>query len=229
MLKSFDIPFKSQVLGLYNGTFEKDLAPLAPARQVPILKTPEGHIFFDTLVIAETLVEAHPSAAPWPKNPAQRGAARSLVAQMHSGFSALRTHCPMNLQNALQEFEVQDDLHADLAYLETLWHHAFNMSGDQDWLFGAYSLADVFFAPVAARIACYKLPVSQRVQNYVDKHLALQDFRQWRAMGLTKHCDPFPTTWPAPRHLGPAHVPFRPRSRHGGHLKTQHALIRAIQ
>ena len=86
MLKSFDIPFKSQVLGLYNGTFEKDLAPLAPARQVPILKTPEGHIVFDTLVIAETLVEAHPSAAPWPKNPAQRGAARSLVAQIQRLF-----------------------------------------------------------------------------------------------------------------------------------------------
>ena len=68
---------------------------------------------------------------------------------MHSGFSALRTHRPMNLQNAWQGFEVQDDLHADLAYLETLWHHAFNMSGDQDWLFGAYSLADVFFAPDA--------------------------------------------------------------------------------
>ena len=63
MLKSFDIPFKSQMLGLYNGTFEKDLAPLAPARQVPISKAPKGHIVFDTLAIAETLAEAHPSAA----------------------------------------------------------------------------------------------------------------------------------------------------------------------
>ena len=76
MLKSFDIPFKSQMLGLYNGSFEKDLAPLAPARQVPILKTPKGHIVFDTLAIAETLAEAHPSAALWPKDPEQRGAAR---------------------------------------------------------------------------------------------------------------------------------------------------------
>ena len=205
------------MLGLYTGSFEKDLAPFAPARQVPILKTPEGHIVFDALAIAETLAEAHPSAALWPKDPAQRGAARSLVAQMHSGFSALRTHCPMNLQNALQEFEVQDDLHADLAYLEILWHHAFNMSGDHDWLFGAYSLADVFFAPVAARIACYKLPVSQRVQNYVDKHLALQDFRQWRAMGLTKHYDPFPydmacapAPWPGPRAIQASIAPWGP-------------------
>ena len=63
MLKSFDIPFKSQMLGLYTGSFEKDVAPFAPARPVPILKTLEGHIVFDTLAIAETLAEAHPSAA----------------------------------------------------------------------------------------------------------------------------------------------------------------------
>jgi glutathione S-transferase len=73
MLKSFDIPFKSQMLELYNGTFEKDLAPIAPAWQVPFLKTPKGHIVFDTIAIAETLAEAHPSAALWPKDPAQRG------------------------------------------------------------------------------------------------------------------------------------------------------------
>ena len=104
------------------------------------------------------------------------------------------------------------------------------MSGDHDWLFGAYSLADVFFAPVAARIACYKLPVSQRTQNYVDKHLAHQDFRQWRAMGLTKHYDPFPydmacapAPWPGPRAIEASIAPG------GGHLKTQHALIRAIR
>jgi glutathione S-transferase len=65
MLKSFDIPFKSQMLGLYTRSFETDLAPVAPvapARQVPILKMPKGHIVFDTLAIAETLAEAHPSA-----------------------------------------------------------------------------------------------------------------------------------------------------------------------
>jgi len=206
MLKSFGIPFKSHILGLYSGTLEADLAPFAPARQVPVLKTPKGHMIFDTLAIAETLAQAHPKAGLWPEDPARRGAARSLVAQMHSGFSALRTHCPMNLQNAWEEFEVSENLYADLAYLETLWNYAFKMSGDQDWLFGAYSLADVFFAPVAARIACYKLPVSQQAQHYVDKHLAHQDFRQWRAMGLTKHYDPFPynmpcasVPWPGPR------------------------------
>ena len=206
MLKSFGIPVKSHFLGLYSGTLETDLAPFAPARQVPILKTSQGHMVFDTLAMAETLAEAHPMAGLWPEDPAQRGAARSLVAQMHSGFSALREHCPMNLQNAWEGFEVSDNLHADLAYLETLWRYAFKMSGDQDWLFGAYSLADVFFAPVAARIACYKLPVSQQAQQYVNKHLAHQDFRQWRAMGLTKHYDPFPydmactsVPWPGPR------------------------------
>ena len=202
----FRYPLQEPNAGALHRKFREGSCSLRARAAGTYLKTPEGHIVFDTLAIAETLAEAHPSAALLPKDPAQRGAVRSLVAQMHSAFSALRTHCPMNLQNAWQEFEVQDDLHADLAYLETLWYHAFNMSRDHDWLFGAYSLADVFFAPVAARIACYKLPVSQRAQNYVDKNLAHQDFQQWRVMGLTKHYDPFPydkacapAPWPSPR------------------------------
>ena len=74
MLKSFGIPFKSHVLGLYSGTLKTDLAPFAPARQVPILKTPQGHIIFDTLAMAETLAQAHPKAGLWPDDPERRGA-----------------------------------------------------------------------------------------------------------------------------------------------------------
>ena len=146
----FRYPLQEPNAGALHRKFREGSCSLRARAAGTYLKTPEGHIVFDTLAIAETLAEAHPSAALLPKDPAQRGAVRSLVAQMHSAFSALRTHCPMNLQNAWQEFEVQDDLHADLAYLETLWYHAFNMSRDHDWLFGAYSLADVFFAPVCS-------------------------------------------------------------------------------
>ena len=77
MLKSFGIPFKSHVLGLYSGTLKTDLAPFAPARQVPILKTPQGHIIFDTLAMAETLAQAHPKAGLWPDAASARRACAS--------------------------------------------------------------------------------------------------------------------------------------------------------
>ena len=87
MLKSFGIPFKSHLLGLYSGTLETDLAPFAPARQVPILKTSQGHMVFDTLAMAETLAEAHPMAGLWPEDPARRGA-------QSCGPNAQRLFCP---------------------------------------------------------------------------------------------------------------------------------------
>ena len=87
MLKSFGIPFKSHILGLYSGTLEADLAPFAPARQVPVLKTPKGHMIFDTLAIAETLAQAHPKAGLWPEDPARRGA-------QSCGPNAQRLFCP---------------------------------------------------------------------------------------------------------------------------------------
>ena len=105
MLKSFGIPFKSHILGLYSGTLEADLAPFAPARQVPVLKTPKGHMIFDTLAIAETLAQAHPKAGLWPEDPARRGAARSLVAQMHSGFFCPTHSLPNEPANAWESLK----------------------------------------------------------------------------------------------------------------------------
>ncbi|MEM8978793.1 MAG: glutathione S-transferase [Pseudomonadota bacterium] len=188
MLKAFDLPHKSHLVGLYGGTMAQDLEPLAPARLVPVLRTPEGHVLQDTLAMGETLAERHPEAGLWPKGPAQRAKARWLVAEMHSGFGALRDACPMNLRTSWQGFEVAPDVRADLERIEALWDYAFEDRRD-GWLFGDYSLADVFYAPIAARIAGYGLPVGLRAQAYVDRHLANPLFRQWRAMGETVNYD----------------------------------------
>ncbi|MGB0799048.1 MAG: glutathione S-transferase [Planktomarina sp.] len=205
MLKAFNIPFKPHMVGLYSGTMTDDLAPLAPAKLVPVLKTPAGHVVQDTLAMGETLAEAHPDAGLWPSDPGQRALARGIVAEMHSGFGALRSACPMNLQNGWAGFAASDDVLKDLARIETLWSAAFEMSKSDTWLFGQYSLADVFYAPIAARIAGYGLPVSPQAAAYVERHLNDTNFRQWRAMGLTKTYDPSPypmpcdpTAWPGP-------------------------------
>ncbi len=159
------------------------MAALAPARTVPTLVTPEGAIVSESLAIAEELATRHPEAGLWPTDPGARATARTLAAEMHAGFGALREDCPMNLRCSYTTYEPPEDVQADLRRLETIWSHALDKSGGP-WLCGDYSVADVFYAPVATRIATYGLKVSPQAQAYTDQHLADPAFRRWRAMGL---------------------------------------------
>lgn len=193
MLEKFNLPCRTHPVGLYSGTMAADLAPLAPARLVPVLKTPEGDIIGETLAMAETLAERHPEAGLWPGNGALRARARWLCAEMASGFSALRGSCPMQLQHVNRGFDVSDAVTADLARLEDIWSAARSLSGAKDgWLMGAYSLADVFYAPVAARIIGYDLPVSDVSRAYCNTVIRDAAFQAWRAEGLKTTYDPFP-------------------------------------
>lgn len=206
MFEKFDIPATTHMIGLYDGTMAQDLAALAPARLVPVMRTPDGIVVGETLAMAETLAERHPNAGLWPADPAARGLARWLVSEMHSGFGALRFACPMQLLHQYQGFSVSDDVQADLDRIETLWSLARDKHGaGGPWLFGDYTLADAFYAPVAARIAGYDLPVGDNARAYVEAHLSDPAFVAWRREGLTKSYDPVPyamdlptAPWPGP-------------------------------
>lgn len=193
MLEKFELPYRSHMIGLYSGTMAQDMAALAPATLVPALKTPEGYVIGETLAMAETLAERHPDKCMWPADPAPRARARWLCAAMTAGFSALRGECPMQLQHVNQAFPVSDAVAKDLARLEQLWDYAFEASdGNGPWLFGSYSLADVFYAPVCARLVGYDLPVSDRARDYCKATLNDAAFMAWRAEGQKTTYDPFP-------------------------------------
>lgn len=200
MLEKFDLPFRSKMLGLYDGTLQEDLAPLAPARTVPVLQTADGHVVCDSLAIAETLVDAHPDLPLYPRDPAARTMARNLMAEMHNGFHALRADCSMNLRNTWDGFTPSDAVLKDVSRIETLWSMARDLrTGEGPWLFGDYSFVDAFYAPVACRIVTYGLPRSKAAQAYIDATIGDTAFRRWRAMGETKMYDPFPYALDLPR------------------------------
>lgn len=200
MLEKFGLPHRTHMVGLYSGTMAEDLADLAPARFVPVLRDEAGIVIGDSLAMAETLAERHPEAGLWPADPAARALARWMVAEMHSGFTALRGDCPMQLLHQWQGFAPSDAVRADLARIDTLWSLARSRHGDGGpWLFGRYSLADVFYAPVAARIAGYDLPVSALARDYVATTLADPAFCQWRADGLGISYDPMPYAQDLPK------------------------------
>jgi len=199
MFEKFNIPHRTHMLGLYSGTLQQDLAPLAPARLVPVIRTPDGDVVGDTMAIAEVLAERHPDAVMWPADQSARILARWVVAEMHAGFTALRSECPMQLLHQYDDFAVSPAVQADLNRLQELWTLARARHGEAGpWLFGTYSLADAFYAPIAARIAGFNLPVHADAAAYVDAHIKDPAFRKWRAMGLTETYDPVPYAMDVP-------------------------------
>ncbi|MBZ4690844.1 MAG: glutathione S-transferase [Cereibacter sp.] len=207
LFDAFGIPVQTHSARLYTEALPKLLEGFFPARTVPALRLPDGTAMAESLAIAEELASRHPEAGIWPADPGLRAIARALAAEMHAGFGALRSHCPMNLRVSYEDCAPTEAVLADLARLEVLWAWARERSGG-DWLCGAYSAADAFFAPVAARIAGYNLPVGPEAAAYVAAHLAHPSFRRWRAMGLAEGAPQdfyrrdHPTRpWPGPQPL----------------------------
>ena len=185
LFEAFGIPRRTAQVHFGDDGILDQLAEYKPARTVPTMRTPEGAIVSDSLAMAEELASRHPDAGLWPTTPLARATARALTAEMHASFSALRSKCPMSLRQAYDCSNPDDDVYEDLARIEELWAHARSVcSPDGPWLCGDYSIADVFFAPVAARIAGFSLPVSDAAQAYVQAHLNHLPFRRWRAMGM---------------------------------------------
>lgn len=185
LFEKFNIPVQTRFARLYTDDFPKMLEEFHPAKLVPTIKTPDGLVITESLTIAEELASRHPEANIWPSEPNHRAIARSLTAEMHAGFGALREDCPMNMRVSYSSFQPSEAVQADLRRLETIWDRArLETLSETQWLCGDYSAADAFYAPIAARIAGYGLKVSPSAQRYVDAHLNDLAFRRWRAMGL---------------------------------------------
>jgi glutathione S-transferase len=133
---------------------------------VPVVRTPEGGLLTDSIAIAWHLAEAFPDRGLLPTDPQDRAEAISLIAEMHSGFTALRGACPMNLYTGWAGLETPPEVRADLDRIDAIWSRALDRSGGP-FLYGNYTLADAFYAPVATRIATYGLSVSDTALAYV--------------------------------------------------------------
>lgn len=206
LFDAFGIPVKTHAARLYTDELATMLKDYFPGRTAPTMRTPDGVVVPETIAIAEELASRHPEAGLLPTDPRARAVARVLMAEMHAGYGALRNHCPMNLRVSYTDCAPPPEVLADLARLESIWAWAREETGAKGpWLCGAYSAADVFFAPVAARIAGYNLPVGAAAMAYVNAHLSHLSFRQWRAMSMVDGADqPFyrrdhgRRTWPGP-------------------------------
>lgn len=178
------IPFEEVRLSLFSAEFTAAIGRYTPAGRVPVLIDPhaaEGRLHvWDTLAIAEYLAECFPDRALWPGSGADRARARSICAEMHAGFSALRTAMPMNVSADLAgkgwSIAVQDDVDR----LVAIWTECLDRSGGP-MLFGRFGIADAYFAPVMSRLATYAVDVPPPIAAYRDRVLALDGMRVWTA------------------------------------------------
>lgn len=210
---AFGIPVTLHRARLYTDELPNLLKSFHPARTAPTMRTPEGAVVPETIAIAEELASRHPEAGLWPTDPKARAIARAVAAEMHAGFTALRSHCPMNLRVSYADCAPPPEVLADLARLDVIWSWARSETGSKTpWLCGAYSVADAMFAPVATRIATYNLPVTPAAMDYVTAHLAHPSFRRWRAMGLVDGPDQefYRRDYPRRDWPGPKPLPARP-------------------
>jgi glutathione S-transferase len=145
---------------------EEDLAP--SSGKVPILWDGDA-VIWDSMAIMEYLADKVGRERFWPKDDAARGMARSMAAEMHSGFMALRRECPMNTRKIFEDVTISAESRADAVRILQLWAEARSRFGKEGpYLFGTFSAADIMFAPVVTRFVTYSFTLPGFAESYVQ-------------------------------------------------------------
>jgi glutathione S-transferase len=181
LLAHFKIPFEEIVIPLDTPQTLASILKYSPTGKCPALV--DGAItVWESLAIVEYIAERYPDKTIWPRGRAARAHARSLSAEMHAGFQALRQHCPTNFRRPVRKIALTEAVEADVARIEAAWAHArraFGKSGP--FLFGRFSAADAMFAPVVNRFHVYDVPVSRKSRDYMKAVMALPAWKAWIA------------------------------------------------
>ena len=193
LMKQAGIGFEEKRLRLSwedDSPFKKTLLTIAPSGRVPLL-VDDGYAVWDSLAIAEYLAERFADKQLWPSDAKARARARSICAEMHSGFAEMRNTFGMNIEASFPEvgermLREKPGAARDLKRIDAMWNEALQASGGP-FLFGDFSVADAYFAPVCTRIRTFALPVGALASGYVRHILALPAFLEWEKAALAEH------------------------------------------
>lgn len=181
LLQHSGIDFEEIRIPLDTPEFKDQVRQYSGAARVPVYLV-DGQAIWDSLAIAETIAESHPEL--WPEDPAARAFARSMVAEMHSGFVALRTELPMNCAAHNRKLQVSDAALSDVHRIESLWQQCQQYSDvTGPWLFGRFSIADAFYAPVVVRFQGYQLALQPESEAYCRTQLQHPFLKRWMTEG----------------------------------------------
>ena len=184
LMKQAGIAFNEVRIPLYQDGHADKIRAWSPAGRVPVLQIGEMTVW-DSLAICETLAERHPEKNLWPADAAARAHARAISAEMHSGFAALRSNMGMNVRHTFPGAGRTPEVAKDIARIEQLWSDCLLRYGGP-FLFGAFSVADAMYAPVATRFRTYAVELSGSAQRYATMLLDLPAVRDWYADAATE-------------------------------------------
>jgi glutathione S-transferase len=182
LLTHFGIPFDEVLIELDEPGTKAAILEYSSSGKVPCLVADDGFAVWDSLAIAETLADRYPQHALWPREPNARARARSISAEMHSGFGALRNALPMNIRLTRPGVGNTPDVLADVARIDTLWRECLAASGGP-FLFGEFGIADAMYAPVVMRFNSYQPKLSPEAAAYAGRVTALPAVAAWIAAG----------------------------------------------
>ncbi len=174
------IEFSEEVIALDHPDTKARIAAHGLGRKVPVLHHGEMTVW-ESLAILEYLAETWPDAQLWPADPGLRAMARAAASEMHAGFQALRSRCPMNMRRKTGAIDLPPAVHADVRRIEELWQacrEAHRAAGP--FLFGRFTAADAMFAPVVNRFEVYDIQVSAATRGYMEAMTALPAWQTWR-------------------------------------------------
>ena len=186
VLKATSAPFREVVIPLRQENSKNEILRYSPSGFLPVLLIDGFTPVHDSLAIAETLAERHPEAKLWPEAPPARAHARSISAEMHSGFMALRAQHPMNMKKR----EVKpplEEVQAQIKRIEQIWREAQEHYGNGgDFLYGKFTIADAMYAPVVSRFLSYGISVSAESRRYMQAIEHLPPFQEWYQAALNE-------------------------------------------
>ncbi|MBI1238123.1 MAG: glutathione S-transferase [Alphaproteobacteria bacterium] len=182
-LKAVGLPFQEKLIRLRQPTTKPEVSAISPSGHIPLLKVEssgQGFAVWDSLAIVEYLAEAHPEASLWPTNSTARATARSLSAEMHSGFAAIRQELSMDFARRRSAPKLSEAALTGIARIETAWNdvrHQFGGGGP--FLFGRFSIADCFYAPVVSRFTTYGIVLEGAARDYAATMIAHPAMAEW--------------------------------------------------
>ncbi len=179
LLRESGIDFEEHHIALDVPSTRRELLDASAAGLVPVLRLDDLTVW-DTMAIAETIAERWPEKQLWPADDAARAHARSICAEMHSGFSVLRNAMPMNCRAMGRKVEVADELGDDINRIIAIWTECRRQYGEHgDWLFGDFSIADAMFAPVVLRFRTYGINLPESASFYPHRLLQSEAMQAW--------------------------------------------------
>lgn len=178
-MKVAAIPFEEKLILLFDDDWKANIAKVSPSARVPVLVDGDRTIW-ETMAILEYLAERHPQAGLWPGDAGARAMARSVANEMHAGFSALRTHMPMNIRKSHPGKGMGEGVAQDIARVQQIWNDCRQRYGEGGpFLFGGFCIADAMFSPVVSRLTTHAVDLDGISAAYRDAVQALPDMIAW--------------------------------------------------